>query len=426
MLSGLLFTAFLTLGQAETAPAPQKLPPVEGLRPQGSLPTPAEVALPLSTSGCPSCGGSQSTGGCASGNCYGSTCSTEAIGPPNAAWNDTIFDYYWFKPAPLPSLIASNGLILNHNPVDFRATAGANVAGGRWVNDAHTWGYGYNLFLTEQRATFQNFTSDGGGSPQFTRPFIDSLTNTPGTFFVSDPGRLSGTLHIENGARLAGGELYALKNTEYCKTKCFNLLAGFRYLDLDEYLVMYQQTSGIGAAPPTFTVAGTPTPGPVNIVDRFRTRNQFWGGEIGGQGEITMKCITFGVTSKVGIGNVHQTLDIAGQTTSSGAPTTTGGFLATSTNIGRINYNRIAVLADVSAQVGLQITEGSRLFVAYDFIYLNDVIRPGSQIDSVINTRFVPSSANFGTVSGPASPIRTQSHDDFYVHGLRFGYELQY
>ena len=36
----------------------------------------------------------------------------------------------------------------------------------------------------------------------------------------------------------------------------------------------------------------------------------------------------------------------------------------------------------MSAEVGLQITEGSRIILAYDFLYLNDVIRPGTQIDT--------------------------------------------
>lgn len=433
MMSGMLLTAIVMFapGQTEPAPAPRALPPVEGYRQPGEVPKPAEVALPLATSGCATCSQSiaQYPPGCGPGDCEGSFCSDTILGPPIAAWSNQAFAYYWLKPAPLPTLLTTlaNGGRVQVSPANanFKQASGGNIASERWLNDAHTFGYGFSGTLLEQRGSFFTIASDGGGNPALTRPFVDALTNQVTDFFVSDPGRLSGTFAAASGARFTTGELYGLMNVKYCPTKCLNLLAGFRYMDLDEYLELYQQTSGIGQQ--QFTVAGVPTAGPINIVDRFRTRNQFWGFEIGARGDVTMKCVTFGVTSKIAIGNVHQTLDIAGQTTAAGAPTTQGGLLALSSNIGNTpRINRFGVLTDLSAEVGLQLTEGSRLFIAYDFIYLNDVIRPGSQIDSVINPRFVPASASFNTLSGPASPLRTGRHDDFFVHGVRIGYQIQY
>jgi len=38
----------------------------------------------------------------------------------------------------------------------------------------------------------------------------------------------------------------------------------------------------------------------------------------------------------------------------------------------------------------------------------------------------VPSSTNFGALTGIASPVNTGRREDFYVHGIRFGVELQF
>lgn len=416
MMSGIVLATLLAFapGQAEKPPGTEEPP---------KLPPASAVALPPVTSGCTSCG---QTPGCGGGACYGSVCDKpDLAGPPNKGWLDTSYLYYWYKPSPLPTLVTSlNGTVrtrLNGGDADFGQAAGARISGGLWVNDAHTLGYGWSGFLTEQRASFENFSSSG--SPTLTRPFTDAVTNQITDFFVSDANRLSGTVRVESGARLAGGELYGLKSVRYCKTSNFSLLAGFRYMDLDEYLVIFQQTSSTNGAADPFTLGNRPNAGPINIVDRFRTRNQFWGMEFGGRGEITHKCFSFAMTAKVGLGNIHQTLDVAGQTTS---PAISGGLLALSSNIGRSNPNRFGALADCSAEFGVQLTENAKIFVAYDFLYLNDVIRPGTQVDTVISQRFLPTSPLYGIQSGPTAPVKTQNHDDFFAYGLRFGYQLKY
>lgn len=426
MLSGFVLTTLLAYSPGQAEQPPGMLP----LREQGAIPKAAEVALPPVTSGCTSCSPSVASNapGCSGGSCYGSTCDQEDIsGPPYKGWTDTSFLYYWYKPAPLPTLLTTriNGgrVRLNGGDADFGAVSGGRIAGGLWVNDAHTFGYGWSGFITEQRADF--FAATSNGTPNLDRPFTPQLAMLINPAPIEDygvarPGQFSGTFRAESGARLAGGELYAIKSVHYCKTRNFALLAGFRYIDLDEYLVIYQQSNAI--APGALTINRVPV-NQVNLVDRFRTRNQFWGMEVGGRGEVTHKCFSFAVTAKVGLGNIHQTLDIAGQTSS---PTISGGLLALSSNIGRSNPNRFGALADVSAEVGLQITEGSRLILAYDFIYLNDVIRPGSQIDPILSTRLIPTSNDFGTQSGTASPVRTSKNDDFFAYGVRIGYQLQY
>jgi hypothetical protein len=95
-------------------------------------------------------------------------------------------------------------------------------------------------------------------------------------------------------------------------------------------------------------------------------------------------------------------------------------------NIVRQANNRFAVVPQVGAQVGAQVTGNIRLFVGYDFLYVSDVTRPGLQIDPVVNPRLVPVSATFGGTSGPPAPFVTERHDTFYAHGVQFGMEVRY
>ena len=66
-----------------------------------------------------------------------------------------------------------------------------------------------------------------------------------------------------------------------------NFFVGFRYLDLDESLAIYQTTGPIPAAA-GLTVAGQPVPdgATVSLLDRFYTRNQFYGGQLGSRYEV--------------------------------------------------------------------------------------------------------------------------------------------
>jgi hypothetical protein len=430
MLSGLLLTLLaVTPSQAEP---PKQLPPAapqEGMRAPQDLPKLAEVMLPAAGGGCTSCGVNvaQYPSGCSSGTCVGTTC-IDAKGPPNVAWNDQVFGLFVLKDAPLPNLLVNAaGSRLIATDTRFGRTVGGGNSGGSWFNDEHTLGYGFSILLLEQRSTSQLIRSDASGNPALVRPFTDALTGDSANFFAANPGILQGRVAVETGARYSSGEYYGLKNILYDQCHSLNVHAGLRYMDLDEYLQIFQNTSAANGTTQTFPINGTQTSnGPINIVDRFRTRNQFYGLQLGIRGDYTHGVFSVGLSQKIAVGNNHQTLDIAGQTSAAGLAPVRGGFLALAPNIGYTRANRFAVLSESSIEGGLQVTQGSKLFAAFDFIYINEVIRPGVMVDSVVNTRFVPSSANFGTLSGPSAPLRTQNRTDFFTYGVRFGYQVQF
>ena len=248
---------------------------------------------------------------------------------------------------------------------------------------------------------------------------------------ISNPGLLAGGAFLATGSRLSGADLFVVRNLAYCPNYSFDFLGGGKYLDLDEYLEITQVTRPIGEGVVVlnnvrFGGDGGPA---LTVADRFRTRNQFWGGVLGLRGEYRFGPAFVNLTIKGGVGNNRQTVDIDGfsEVAVPGVPRLPSGLLAVQgANRGRLVSNRLSVISEVGAQVGVQVTRHVRVTIGYDLLYLEDVARPGDQIDPIINPRLLPTSTSFGSVSGLTSPIRTQARDDWYAHGVRIGMELQY
>ena len=185
---------------------------------------------------------------------------------------------------------------------------GGRIAGGLWVNDAHTFGYGWSGFITEQRADFFAANS-AGGIPILDRPFtapVESDLDYP----VAGPGTRR-HLPPKRAASPAANFTLSRASTTANRGTSRSSPASATWTSTNTWSSSSRPTPS--AHEPLFI--NNAAVNQVNLVDRFRTRNQFWGMEFGGRGEVTHKCFSFAVTAKVGFGNIHQTLDIAGQTT---------------------------------------------------------------------------------------------------------------
>lgn len=420
MFSGLLLAAALLAPAADPATAPRLLTRAESAvqAPAVDVPPPADPgAIPAVEPGAPDRPSLKDT----------------HSGPGYSAWGEADFLMYWLKqgPSPTPLLTTPGGILLGNDKLDFGRAVGGRVGIGVWMNDRHTFGFMAGGFMLEQRSAHAIAGSAADGTPVLSRPFTDALLATPGQLLVASPGLLAGGLATDAGARLSGAEVSGIYNIGCARHVSLDFLAGFRYLDLDEFLAITQSGLLTGTVPIPFGGTTYLLPGPTELVltDRFRTRNQFFGGEVGGRGEVLFGPVGVCVLAKVGMGTNHQTIDIDGSSRlgAPGAVPLPGGLLAVEgANRGRQVSNRFAVLTEVGGKVGVQVTKHLRATIGYEFLYLNNVARPGSQIDPVVNTRLVPTSANFGGVGGLTSPLPTQARDDFFAHGVRLGVEWQY
>jgi len=431
-----------------TPAAPSLLPPVgptEGKAaapPANPLPElpPTSPTGELLNPGCSSC--RDGLPGCSGGSC--DIPDAKSRGPRNSVWLSYTQLLMWYQPTraqfplavgnaaggPSRTLLAGDG--------ELGRFSAFQVAGGVWLNGAHTFGVAGDFFLSEHRSRFES-AAGGPGGLTIQRPFIDALTGAPAALAVSNAaaGRFNdplftGSVATAITARLAGAGVALQRNVFCTPTTRATLSFGVRYYDLDESLSIYQATTAADGA--TIGRQLLQVGSVANVFDRVYTRNQFYGGELGGRVEHDFGIVTVGFAPRIAIGDMRQSVTASGLTTgtlASGAPITrVGGLLAAGGpgdgNLERDVTNRISTATQLNAYVGVKLTEHLRTTIGYQFLYLNNVARPGQQFDQIVNQRVVPLSSGFGSLSGQPGNRLTLDREGFYAHGATIAVELTY
>ncbi|MCC6417939.1 MAG: BBP7 family outer membrane beta-barrel protein [Gemmataceae bacterium] len=311
---------------------------------------------------------------------------------------------------------------------------GGRFRAGYWLDDCHTCGIDVGGFFLARRS--DSFAASSPGTPVIARPFIArtpngqaesaELTASPG----SNPGdlfSLSGNIRVNASTRFWGAEA----NVRHllccgCDWRLEGLL-GYRYLGLDEDLSITEDV--VLLRPINIASGALPAGTRVVIADRFETSNQFHGGQVGVSGEWQRGRWFVGGTVKVALGNMHQTVDINGHTTIAppGGPRQdfAAGLLAVGSNSGSFSRDRFAVVPEVGLKVGFQLTDSLRAWVGYDFLYVSSVVRPGDQIDRVIDVNQIPIVGG-PAPAPPARPLVPFRATDFWAQGLNLGVEWRY
>ena len=126
-------------------------------------------------------------------------------------------------------------------------------------------------------------------------------------------------------------------------------------------------------------------------------------------------------TGGVAMGSTHQEVSINGSTTIAPAAPVRGGLLALPSNIGNYSRDKFTVVPQIGLNVGRQLNNNLRAYVGYNFIYWSSVVRPGDQIDPVINTTQLPDKNGPNPLVGPARPAFTFHDTSFWAQGISFG-----
>jgi hypothetical protein len=94
--------------------------------------------------------------------------------------------------------------------------------------------------------------------------------------------------------------------------------------------------------------------------------------------------------------------------------------------IGKFNRNEFAVVPEVDVNFGYQY-QNVRLFVGYTFLYANNVLRPGPQIDHAINSTqsilFLNTPAN---LVGSPNPSVNMTSSTFWAQGINVGLQISF
>ncbi len=422
-----------------------------------TLPAPrvaASAAAPLEYGPCPTAGGCSSAVCCpgagpircdADGS--GHFGLGDCCGPSDHSfWFSAEYLLWWFRgqklpplvtvgnPAdPVPGAIGQPGtVVLFGGSQPDEGHSGARFRAGWWFDDEHCIGVDVGAFFLGQQS--KTFTAGSGGTPALFRPFLNAgNTFVPGVGFVPGapfedaeavafPGALAGTVAVRQTSSLWGYDAN-LRTTLWdgpCLDGCWTVqgYGGFRSVGLKESLQIDESLVSL--------LPGAP--GAIAVYDKFKTNNTFYGGQLGLDVEGRWGRWFVDVNGRLGVGDIHQEVQISGATTTTdatGVHTLPGGLLAQGSNMGNYSRDRFALVPELGVNFGYQLTDCVRLFVGYNLLYISSVVRPGDQIDRTVNTTQIPRFGGGGLV-GPGRPEFNFRGTEFYAQGVNLGVEFRW
>jgi hypothetical protein len=211
------------------------------------------------------------------------------------------------------------------------------------------------------------------------------------------------------------GQCCDVPSLHCCRT---DLLIGFRY---------YKLSDRIGITEDLRDTSSTPTQNTTyQISDNFRTRNDFFGSEVGLRTTVYRGRWSMEILTKIAMGNNHQVVTIDGQTAitapNQATQTYSGGILAVGTNSGFYQHDALTLIPQLNMQLGYQVNCNLRAHVGYDILYWGAVMRAADQIDLNVDSRNFPPAVS-GGLPFPAFSGRT---DSFWAQGVNAGLEYRF
>jgi hypothetical protein len=325
---------------------------------------------------------------------------------------------------PSPAVLGSPGtqVILGGTNLDQEVFSGGRFTIGSWLGTPDILAVeGVFTFLGDRTYQSPTISAPGlGNSPILGRPIINPLNGLETIEPIASPNEQSGSVRYSFKSQFWGLENnYKTLLTSGCWYRS-ELLAGFRYLCLQERLRIGQTSS--------FSPAGSPVSNVIN--DNFETTNNFYGGQIGTKTQFGWKCFTLDITGKIAFGGTAEITRIDGTTQlypGYGNPTIMqGGILAAPSNIGRYRSAAFSFVPETGISLGWQITDHLKAHVGYNYLSWTSVQRPGDQVDRVVNVSQLPGLNGPGMLSGPARPAVLFDRTTFWAQGVDFGLELAF
>ena len=345
------------------------------------------------------------------------------------------FDTFGGLAVPGTTILAGAGNL------DYGTRSGGRLTAALAVTDV--FDAEISAFVLGQRTYKLDFYSDGAGNPPLFRPVVNvepdpDFASPNGGNPVSFPGAyVNGVINIRSSSEFWGGEVNAIAHLVRDPAWKVSALAGFRLLCLDEDLRINDGGTNSPAADYVF-LGDSKGPGyRLETFDSFGALNHFYGGQAGVAAERQFGRFSIEAKAKLALGATVQRLNIAGSSGSVApavgainGPTEVvhfAGLLTTPNNIGVHTRSVFAVAPEVNFNVNVDVFSWLRCSVGYTLLYWSNVIRPGDQVDLLVNQSGVPSSGAFDpALPGQKYPRVLFNQSDYWAHGLNFSAELRY
>lgn len=297
--------------------------------------------------------------------------------------------------------------------------SGGRVTVGRTFG--HTGEFSLNgRFFALEDSVSGFFESSAAGDPILARPFFNTTLGQQDALLVAFPGIAeNGSVSVQARNDVLGADVYVRNIFWWDECKRIDFLAGYQFTRIDDSLVIDSDTTSVD--PLSTNPVGTT----FSVMDSFQMQNEFHGGQIGVITEWQRGRAWFELLAKVAIGNMRQRATLSGETVRTeplGAPVVSdSGLLVQVTNAGDRQRDQFSFIPEIGFTVGYQVNSRLSLTAGYSFIYWNDVLLAGNQIDSQLNL-----TQNPGPIVGPPAPVFAFSDTDFWVQGLSLGGEFRF
>ncbi len=360
-------------------------------------------------------------------------CTSSDVCNPNRFYLSGEYLLWWIKNSHYPPLVTTGPVgstgaigapgttVLFGGSLDNEERSGGRFTAGYWFDNCQTLALEGTFFFLANRNV--NFAANSGTFPLLARPFFDLNSQSEIAEITTSPGLGTGGIGVNTFSRLWGAEVNLRYNLwDGCHWR-FDVLGGFRYLNLREGINIQENILADAAAP---VFAGET----IQVNDDFNTRNQFYGGQIGARLGWNWNRWSVDWLAKVALGDTHQVVNAQGNqliTTPAGATSFfNGGLLALNSNSGSFNRDQFAVVPETDLVLSYRVTNHMKLLLGYSFLYWSNVVRPGDQIDRVIDVTRIPNSGFPVAPAAQARPAVLFKGTDFWAQGISFGMEFTF
>lgn len=359
----------------------------------------------------------------------GGAAAAESVETPLSAQAEALV--WWQKASPTPAPIVTDGLygqpgtnvLLGGGDMDTNPNPGLRLSASYAV-DKRMKLEGSFLYLGERSSSASVESSGQIGSVDLLLPFFDVTQNRENITELSFSPVYRGRAQEELTNSLMGLEAGLSWALPASNAWAFDLLGGLRWLQLKEAYVVT-----------TSSPWNPPNPADVwDTRDAFDAKNDFFGAQIGARARYDQGDWFADGAVKLGLGLMKQQIDIDGSlltndfTNYGVVQSFPGGYFALPSNIGSHSQDEFALVPEIQLNVGYRLTPTATLFAGYSFLYMNNVLRPGNQINRNINPTQSVSYVGEPSVSmsGAAQPQPTLNSSSYWAQGLSIGLSVEF
>lgn len=406
------------------------------LQPTGA----AAAAIP----GTSEAGTASTTGACATGACAEEAVAHDEESCRHRFWLSANYAAVFIKPERIAVPLVTTGSITDASPgalgspntvalfgdrFDFGMLSGIQADAGLFLDSEGCWALQWSGLFVVPNHIRAGFASDGTGNPLITRPVFGVVSGLNRAVIDSFPGTVAGSFNVDARTSLIGSETNLTYRCTSAGRSHADLLCGFRYLRLAEDLTIIDQLNPLVPGFLTFKTGIVNPPNSLVDMDRFSTRNNFYGLQLGGLYALERGRFFASGWGKAGLGITNEIVDINGSTalvTPAGRQYAGGGVLALPSNMGEYTRNHIGFVPEGGLTLGMNLTSHIQLTFGYSFLYWSEVVRPGAQLNNSVNPTQIPTAVGFGIPVGPVAPVFQFVPESFWMHNVNCGVTLHF